>query len=308
MEKKYKSIYDFISTVRVLSVSAATLYIAYWFLKVIHFPFVEYLGIIFEPLCNLIRLFDKCTIEYNKVGIDMAPVLSAALLQSVYFILTPFLGAVERADTSHKLNTIAEKRLEERLVNENLKEIFTAKTLEYTKFAILLSLDIKNETHPAVSSDIDKQKIAMNEYTNIVNIMRRKFTACKAVTPGKLFIIYDNFALFDDFFTSIVLEIKRFCGENTQNGLRTEFLICIDALKEDTKIVDVLDMLEKIMSFKYSNRAVATMSFNVRYKLNSEKQKYALETMGISRFFETLPDKTQIGQDIELFSLRSIKR
>ena len=70
--------------------------------------------------------------------------------------------------------------------------------------------------------------------------------------------------------------------------------------------MQTLDVLEKISTFGYVNKAVATSSFNVRYKLNG-KNKYVLETMGISRFFEQNPDSVQKSIDFELFCLKTPK-
>lgn len=308
MDKEYKKIYDIISTARVLCTTAAVFYVIYWFLVVIHFPFIKYIGIVFNPLSDLFRMAFDWTIEYNKVGIDMMPIVSAAFLQLMHVVLTPFLGMIERMDKQHRLSVIAEKKLEEKLMNENLKEIFTNKTLEYNQFAILLTLNLTTGVDINLYSKTPElEKLKADEYVKIVNTMRQKFATCKAITPNKLFIIYDNFALFDDFLSAIVSEVKTFSNLNAENGIQTEFLLGIDALKEGTKVVDTLDMLEKIMTFGYSNKAIATTPFNIRYKLNNAECKYILTSIGISRFFEKLPDGTQKGTDFELFSLKTAK-
>lgn len=63
--------------------------------------------------------------------------------------------------------------------------------------------------------------------------------------------------------------------------------------------------MEKISTFNYTNKAIATSGFNVRYNFNVNK-KFTLETMGISRFFEKSEDGAKAQSvDFELFSIKS---
>lgn len=66
--------------------------------------------------------------------------------------------------------------------------------------------------------------------------------------------------------------------------------------------------MEKILTFNYTNKALGTMSFNIRYRLNNQKNKYLLETIGISRFFEKPVDGVQNYTDFELFNLKIAKK
>ncbi len=310
MEQKYRRLYDFVSTIRVLCILCTISYVVFWFLKIINFPCINYAGIVFNPLTSIIKAthFLNWTIKYNDFYIDMTPIIAALGFQTIYFLLQPVLNTIKVLDRRHRLNKIAEKRLEEKLVNENLKEIFINKTLEYTKFAILLSLNVKADINPnMIEKNIDTNNMPMLEYVKIVNIMRKKYPTCKAITPGKLFMVYDNFTIFDDFLSDIITEVKSFCAENQEKGLITEFKVAIDAVEESGKVSKILEFLEKISALGYTNKAISTPAFKMRYNLNSQKNKYNLETIGISRFFENNLDKTQKGIDIELFSLKTFK-
>lgn len=308
MEEKYRKIYDFISMTRVICSLLAIIYVAYWFLKLANFPFVQYIGVLLNPPVDFLKLFLEWNIEYNEIGIDMVPVIVAVLFQAVHFALHPFLGMIEKMDKEHKLSVIAEKRLEEKLVNENLKEIFVNKTMEYNKFGILLILSVKSGIDEnMLDKRPDYKEIIRGGYMNIVNLIRKKYVSCKAIMPGKLFMVYDNFALFDDFLSDILNEVKTFCAKNNEQGLSSEFVFIIDAIKDDASLARILDNLEKISTLNYANKALATMPFNIRYKLNSQN-KFMLETMGISRFFEKNPDNTQKSIDFELFSIKTAKR
>lgn len=311
MEKSYQRLYDFVSSIRVLCTLIAIFYVMYWFLHTIQFPFIQYAGIIFNPLVDILKNFISWTIDYKNFEIDMLPIIVAAGFQVAYFILQGPLDIIEKVEKKHKLNVIAEKKLEEKLMNENLKEVFVNKTLEYNAFAILLTLNLKTEVDTNLLSpegNIDLKETAKKEYAKIVNIMREKYITCKVITPGKLFIIYDNFALFDDFLTDILSEIKKFSTQNSQNGIITEFSLVIDAFREGEKVSKILDIMEKILTFNYTNKALGTMSFNIRYRLNNQKNKYLLETIGISRFFEKPVDGVQNYTDFELFNLKIAKK
>ncbi len=308
MEEKYRKIYDFISITRVICSLLAILYVAYWFLKIAHFPLIQYIGIFLNPPIDFLKLFLEWNIEHNGIIIDMVPVIVAVLFQAFHFALHPFLGMIEKIDNKHKLNVIAEKKLEEKLVNENLKEIFVSKTMEYNKFGILLVLNVKSGIDEnMLDKRPDYREIIRDRYMKIVNLIRRKYATCKAIMPGKLFMVYDNFALFDDFLSDILSEVKAFCAKNNEQGLASEFTFIIDAIKDDASLARVLDNLEKISTLSYTNKALATMPFNIRYKLNNQN-KFILETMGISRFFEKTPDNMQKSIDFELFSIKTAKR
>lgn len=309
MEKNYQKLYDFVSSIRVLCTLIAIFYVMYWFLHTIKFPFIEYAGIIFNPLVELLKTFVNWTIDYKEFEIDMLPVIVAAIFQVFYFILQAPLDLIEKVEKKHQLNVIAEKKLEEKLMNENLKEVFVNKTLEYNAFAVLLTLNLKTDVGAnLLPNDVNLDEAVKQEYSKIITMMRNKYATCKAITPDKLFIIYDNFALFDDFFADILTEVRAFSSQNAKNGIITEFKIVADALRDGEKVINVLELLEKILTFSYTNKALATMAFNIRYRLNKQKNKYALETMGVSRFFEKPVDGVQGYTDFELFNLKAAKK
>lgn len=293
---------------------AAVLYVLYWFLCLLHLPFIQYVKLVLGIPVNLLENFVRLNIDYGNDVIDMIPLVVAAIFQGFYHVFNYLVSVVEKMEEKHELNVIAEKKLEEKLVNENLKEIFKNKTMQYTKFAILLNLDMKPMVDPnMVDNSQNYRELAAQEYAKIASKMRKKYTACKAIAPGKLFMVYDNFALFDDFFTDILKEVKEISTKNTEKQISTDFILAIDALKESDKVAGALDLLEKVLTFNYTNKALATSSFKVRYKLNSQN-KYSLETMGISRFFEKVPANIQ-GEvqdlqrsiDFELFCLKNPK-
>ncbi len=275
---------------------------------------MKFITAVFGPPIALLRNFIHFDIGYGGRSIDMLPLVVAAFFQALYFVFNYFVSVVEKMEEQHNLNVIAERKLEEKLVNENLKEIFKNKTMQYTKFAILLSLDLKPMVDPNIKdSGRTMKELAAKEYAKIAAKMRGKYTACKAIAPGKLFIVYNNFALFDDFFTDLLKEVKEISKINEEKQISTNFIFVIDALRESDKVSNTLDFLEKVLTFNYANKAVTTSGFQVRYKLNSQN-KYLLETMGISRFFEKVPANVQGGVeniqrsvDFELFCLKSPK-
>lgn len=303
METRYKKAYDFIGTVRVLLSLAAVSYIVFWFLRFVDFPLIPYIAPIFEPLLHLLRHKIEWEMDFEGKMVDMMPLAAAGVFWIGFVVLQPLFGIIDQMEHRHKLNVIAERKLQEKLVNENLKEIFKNKTMEYSKFAILLGLELQA---PQNSKDINRE-IVKKEYIKIVNLIRQKYAAAKLIMPDKLFITYNNFALFDDFLRDILFEIKQFSKNMAENGAEVTFSIFIDALKETDKVANTFDLLEKISTFSYTNRAIATSSFNIRYNLNTGQNQYNLETMGISRFFENSGDKASKSIDFELFSLKSSK-
>ncbi len=307
--EKFDRLYDFVNIMKVVCTFVAILYVLYWFICLSNIPFLEYIQLVFAPPVNLLKMFIKIEIPYADTIIDMIPLLVSLIFAMLYFVFQYFSNVVEEKERQYKLNVIAERKLEEKLMNESLKKVFENKTLEYTNFAILLTLDFAATIDPNISNiKTNLKAVAAENYTKIVNSMRKKYANCKAITPGKLFIVYNNFALFDDFFTDLLKEVKEISEANIEKNLKTNFMIAIDALKETDKMSSVFDLLEKICTFNYANKAVSTAAFNIRYKINSNAGKYLLESLGISRFFEKTPDNTQTSVDFELFSLKTKRK
>jgi len=309
MSSKYKQLYDFVNIAKVFCSLIAAFYVVYWFLCLINMPYLEYFRIVFDLPVKLVKMFISIEIPYEGALIDMDPLIVSVFFFLLHFMFQYLSNVIEEKERTYKLNVIAEKKLEEKLMNESLKKIFEDKTLEYTDFAILLTLDMKSAVDPNIAEiKEDIKELKRKNYIQVVNVIRKKYVNCKAITPGKLFMVYNNFALFDDFFTDVLKEVRKIIETNLQNNVKTDFLIALDAVKEGDRLANVLDLLEKISTFNYTNKAITTPSFNVRYKLNSKGAKYSLESMGISRFFEKRPDNTQSSVDFELFSLKSSKR
>ncbi len=306
---KYEKLYDFVNIIKVLCTLIAAAYVLYWLLCFTNMPFLKYIQLIFSPPINLLKMFLTIEIPYKDVVIDMIPLITSLLFSGLYFVFFFFSNFIEEKERQHKLHVVAEKKLEEKLVNENLKKIFENKTMEYTKFAILVMLELESAIDPNIAGvKGDIKELTIKNYVEIVNAMRKKYINCKAITPDKLFIVYNNFALFDDFFTDLLKEVKTVSEANLEHNLKTNFVIAIDALKESDKMANVLDMLEKVSTFNYANKAIATPAFNIRYRINSNGGKYVLASMGISRFFENNSDGTQSSVDFELFNLKTKKK
>ena len=94
--------------------------------------------------------------------------------------------------------------------------------MEYNKFGILLVLNVKSGIDEnMLDKRPDYREIIRDGYMKIVNLIRRKYATCKAIMPGKLFMVYDNFALFDDFLSDILSEVK-YCKTFVLNFLEYE--------------------------------------------------------------------------------------
>lgn len=313
MKDKYKKYIDTFGFLKVLSTFIATLYIIYWFLLLFKetpyiAPYVKYVSMVMGIPVNIIDSITNSFFKVNYKGapVDMTPVIVAATFQAMYFVFQAFASVCEGLRKKRKREIYEKRKIEERLVNKDLKQVFKQKTLRYSKFAIVLHLDLKPAVNPELmNDDINFNDLKMSQYVQIVSAMRHKYVTCKAITPNKLFIMYDNFTLFDDFFTDILKEIKLISTENLEKNIKTNFIIAIGAMDDNVRIANVLDRLEAITSLNYSNKAIATSAFNIRYGLNNGR-KYNLETMGISRL-----EKTQNGikesEDVELYSLKPSK-
>ena len=233
MNYKYRQLYDFVNIAKVLCTFIAVFYVLYWFICLTNIPFLEYIQMIFSPPVNIVKMFIRVEIPYNGTLIDMIPLFVSLIFSSFHFVFQYFSNVIEEKEREHELSEIEEKKLEEKLMNENLKKIFENKTMEYTNFAILLSLNLKAAVDPNIVGISDNlRELTRKSYIEIVNVMRKKYANCKAITPGKLFIVYNNFALFDDFFADLLKEIKKISETNIQKNIKTDFMIAIDAVKE----------------------------------------------------------------------------
>ena len=82
---------------------------------------MKYIALVLDIPVNVLRNFVHLEITYGGEIIDMLPLAVAGVFQILYFVFNYFVSVVEKMEEQHKLNVIAEKKLEEKLVNENLK-------------------------------------------------------------------------------------------------------------------------------------------------------------------------------------------
>ena len=127
MNYKYRQLYDFVNIAKVLCSFVAVFYVLYWFICLVNIPFLEYIQTIFSPPVNIVKMFIRVEIPYNGTLIDMIPLLVSLIFTSFHFVFQYFSNVIEEKEEKHKLNVIAEKKLEEKLMNENLKKIFEDK-------------------------------------------------------------------------------------------------------------------------------------------------------------------------------------
>lgn len=236
MKKKYDKVYEIVTSLKVLCALFAVVYMLLWFYCFFELPYYDLVTLFFAPVANLINIFITPSVEYADRTVDMTYLIISVFLYVLYFIFGKLSVVVDNAEKKYQLSVIEERKIQERLINEDLKEVFKNKTLKYNAFGILLTLNLKHMIDPNVN-DINQtiKDTAMKQYVKIVSKMRKKYPTCKAITPDKLFIIYNNFALFDDFLIDILKEIKLISIENTANKISTNFTIAIDALKETDK-------------------------------------------------------------------------
>lgn len=171
-------------------------------------------------------------------------------------------------------------------------------TYKYTHFFALLELKLEyiNNTDKSQEELIKLR----DEYLKMaVNKLNAKYTNVKFQQNDKVFIISDDFLIFDPFLLDISKLHKIFVDLDNPKGIKTELLLSFCCGSENNNFQFIEQLLQKVNDLKYINKVIAINEFEAKYKAIKANQ-FKFISLGLSRI-EVTKDKEV---DVDLFYLK----
>ena len=300
MRKFYKLTYNFFILLKVLCPIISFCYTFLWVISFLKAPFYNTLAIPFEPFAQFVNIIHPININYEGELINMSYIVCSGLFIIFHYIFDFF--ALRIVD----LYNLEEDRLERkrnrevRKININLQKELNKEIKKHTNFTLLFNLTLKSGYNLAKDRSNEFNFLKKEFYTHIIKNVNLKYNESKCIITDKLFISCENFDSFDNFMTDFINDVRAFNKTAEQKDIEVEFSISLDAIKSSKNMFNTIELLEKIDSFNYKNKVVATSAFKLRYEQIKEP-KYKIVPLGISRFFKDVDDYI----DFDLYNLKS---
>ncbi len=300
MKNIYNSLYNFFIVLKVLCPIISFLYAVLWCIGFLNISYYQIISIPFEPFAKLINVICPITIDYEGRLINMSYIVCSGLFLVFHYIFDFFAQRIIDLYNFEETKKERKRSAEVKKINIDLEKEFHKEIKRYSSFALLFNIIQDTQNDFAKINNEEFNSLKKKFYEHIIKNVKSKYQDSKGIISGKMFLVCDDFGQFDNFMADFINDIKAFKESNEKNNIYTDFTICVDAIKYNANILNALELLEKIDSFNYKNKVIATSAFKVRYE-KSYSQKFKMTPLGVSRFFKEPDDYI----DFELYSLKS---
>ena len=168
----------------------------------------------------------------------------------------------------------------------------------YTHFFGLLELNL--EYVGAIYKPESEMLKLRNEYLKmLVNKLSEKYSNVKFKVTDKVFMVSDEFLIFDPFLLDISKLHKIFVELDNQKSIKTELLLSFSCGNEKNNTAVIEKILEKVNNLKYSNKVIAINEFYKKYEA-IKANHFNFTSLGLSRI--ELYENKEV--DVDLYYLK----
>ena len=165
--------------------------------------------------------------------------------------------------------------------NKQVKKMQNDTTYKYTHFFGLLELNLE------YLDDFNKSKEDLiklrNEYLKMLaSKLKEKYPNVKFELSDKVFMISDDFIIFDPFLLDISKLHKIFVELDNQKAIKTELILSFGCGNEKNNEQYIKRVLEKVNCLKYVNKVIAINDFYAKYKAIKARQ-FSFISLGLSK-------------------------
>lgn len=276
----------------------AGLYLLLWVIQVFaHSLFVK-LNFLFGYIPSLIDKLIPTTTDINGMDVPMGYVYLST------FIIVSTLGAIKLEN--HIIDSYNEK--EHKISEGNLRRRFLRQKQRMGEkniivepsacFFGLLEMKFDNlEGFDKSFEDLDKLK---REYSKLlINKLKEKYPDIQFILTGKIFIICDEFTIFDNFLNDVIRCFSVFQEINNEKYISSGIILSFEAGDSKTNSKYIYRFLSKINDLEHVNKVIILEKFAKKYKYVLTKQ-YISVPLGMQR---VEIDNSEI--DVDLFYLEN---
>lgn len=169
---------------------------------------------------------------------------------------------------------------------------------KYTHFFGLLELNLKY--HDSYNKkEIELEKLRDEYLKMLVKKLSEKYTNVKLELTDKVYIVSDDFLIFDPFLLDISKLYKIFVDLDNQKAIKTELVLSFSCGDSNNDIEYNKKLLEKVNNLRYKNKIIAINEFYLKYK-EIKAQHFNFTSLGLSRI--EMDNHKEI--DVDLYCLK----
>lgn len=292
--------------IRVISSFLAFVYAISWFFLIFRFPFVNAISVFFEPIARIVRGFISHQITFEGQQYDSTYIITSLIFVAIFYGATKFREfLLEKVEDAIFNENIRRARMDTR-TNARISKEFKEYITKVNYFIICLNLNLKYAiSETLVSKKYNLQELKNENYKEIVETMSQTSSASVEIKDDKVIIISPNYANFEKIFNAFLDITGIISFENQKKDIATDIYFVLDGSEQPAFTKEKQNLLKKVLSFGYKNKAITTTVFAKRYE-QEKNNAFVANTMGKIRFFEDRFEG-QLDQgysDFELFTLK----
>lgn len=283
----------------VISPLVAVTFLAVWLTRIYNPPVFKQLHLIFGYVPDLIDNLFLIQADINGMDIPMGYVYVA----TVFIVSTLIAIKIENNIIDSQLKnemSQSESNLRKRSLAQ--KQRLGEKNIKTEEGAYFFGLfEMKFEYLNVMGKSIEDLEKLKKEYSKmLINKMKEKYPEVQYVVSNKVFMISNEFSIFDSFLTDIVRFFRVFQEINNEKCIGSSLILSFDCGDAKTNPKEVYRFLSKINDLCYLNKVIVMEKFVKKYKYVLTKQFITI-SLGLSKI--EIDNQNEI--DVELHYLEN---
>ena len=276
----------------------ASLYLVLWVVQFFYYEDTfKKLDFLFGAFPNWINSIYPTPVDLFGIETHMGYIHGALFVMISFLFLVNYEKSITKLELSLKKK---DKELEIRKNNQIKKEEIIKKNPyipNLTHFFGLLELKFDSSYNENV--DLEKLKI---EYTKLlVSKLQEDFPSVKFGNSTKVFIISEEFSIFDSFLSRLVELVEVFKEINNSKNIKTSLLLSFEAGSTNSNPKYTSKLLQKLNNIKHYNKILIADKFLQKYK-QQKARLFQIIPSGLAKI--EMENFTEI--DVEISFLKKI--
>ena len=256
-------------------------YLFTWLLQFRDEEWYEILNNIFGLLPNLINAMFPYQTDLFRMEVPMGHIYSAALvIISLYVTMKIQIRVI---DYKRKIQ-ILENEQQNRQLKKAAKERIDTRVNNLNKLTYFFGvLDLRLSTNETTNKTNEKLALLKNEYLKMIHQkLCAKYPNVQFEVSDEIFIVSDDFLIFDPFLLDITKFFKIFSELGNQKNIKTDLLLSFNCGSANNSLQYVKKVLIKVNELRHFNRVIVINKFAEKYKV-FKAGHFDLYPLGISK-------------------------
>lgn len=274
----------------------SALYLAVWVIQIFNNPLFLKFNLFFGFFPNLIDKLLFVQVDLNGADVSMGYVYAAIVM-----ILTTFLAAKVEGNLIDSYIENERREKESKIRKRTFAQRQSGSSGEHDGIFFFGLLEMKFECLNGFDkSGRDLEKLKKEYSKMLIKKLKEKYPDIQFVVSNKIFIISNEFSVFDPFLSDVVKFFRIFQELNIEKCIGSNLLLSFDCGDCNSNPKYIYRFLSKINDLGYSNKVVLLSTFVKKYKYVLTK-KYITTPLGLAK----IETDNQREVDVELYYLEN---